>query len=127
MTMADIEHDDDRLLEQAFAAARRDAARMPEGLADRMVADALAAQSALLSRSAPPRPRGVLRQFADTIGGWYGLGGMAAASVAGLWLGFAPPLGLPDPAGLVIGSEDETSIFLSVDELTSALSDGSET
>jgi len=36
---------------------------------------------------------GLWAMLLDAIGGWPAVGGLAAAGVAGVWLGFAPPVG----------------------------------
>ena len=47
------------------------------------------------------------------LGGWAGLGGLAAASAAGVWIGLAPPEFLPDPAGMVFQQEEDLELFQS--------------
>ena len=78
--------DRDKDLDMLFAEARQAPPKMPDGLADRMMSDALAVM---------PRTRregaGWLAQLGEILGGWYGYGGLAAACAAGVWLGFAPP------------------------------------
>jgi hypothetical protein len=90
--------DDDLTL--AFAAARCDAARpAPEALLARIEADA----AAFLPR---PRPEpSVWRRFADALGGWPALGGLATAGVAGFWLGYAPPEAAADLGAALSGGE----------------------
>lgn len=92
-------HDLDRLLADARA---RPAAPAPE-LTARVLADAALVQAELRRRPATPaaRPAGPWRQLAEALGGWPGLGGLAMAGAAGVWLGFAPPGGLPDPVTFV--------------------------
>jgi len=110
MTMADksmTEHDLDALL----AAAAKDAAQAPSGdLMARVLADAEAMQPQAASLAPAPR-RGVLAGIVSALGGWPSLGGLAAATVAGVWIGFsATPVILPDGlAGLV---DDETTQYL---------------
>ena len=51
------------------------------------------------------RPASVWHQLREALGGWSGFGGLVAASLAGLWIGFAPPAMLPDPAAFLMGSD----------------------
>lgn len=73
---------------------------MPERLSRRVLSDGLAVQAGLR----PPRRAG-WRDWVDLLGGWPALGGMATACAVGLWIGLAPPTGLPDPVELVQTSE----------------------
>lgn len=98
--------EDDRELEALFKAARDDMPEMPAGLEARLLADAQAALP--VRRDAEP---GWRRWFDDLLMGWYGLGGLAAASAAGIWLGFAPPAALPDAGAYLFGGND-TSVDL---------------
>ncbi|MBC7154195.1 MAG: dihydroorotate dehydrogenase [Rhodobacteraceae bacterium] len=79
-----------------FLAAGR--AARPDPSADlmaRIVADALAEMPAPrpLSRPAPAAPprRGVRARIAALTGGWGNLGGLVAATLVGVWIGFAAP------------------------------------
>lgn len=91
-------------LEDLFAVARRDAPPMPEKLQAAILQDAAAVQMQRIQQETavvPGRAPGIVRlwrQFSNAIGGWPALGGLAAAGVAGLWIGLAPPAFLPDPA-----------------------------
>lgn len=101
--------EDDFDLEGYFAEARGNRDALPEALAARMRADALAAQEIL---SAPNRHRpGFWAQFAGALGGWRGIGGLATACAAGIWIGYAPPGIVPDPVNLVLNQIDETDPF----------------
>lgn len=37
----------------------------------------------------------------DVLGGWLGASGLASACLVGLWVGIAPPDGLPDPVAIL--------------------------
>ncbi|MFK7835387.1 MAG: hypothetical protein AB8B60_04140 [Sulfitobacter sp.] len=91
---------DDDTLEGMFEAARAAPPQVPEALMARVLADAQATQ---------PRPK-VSRWGARLagLGGVPGLGGLALATCVGFWLGVAPPQGLPDLAGAMLGVETET-------------------
>ncbi|KPP93637.1 MAG: hypothetical protein HLUCCA08_05530 [Rhodobacteraceae bacterium HLUCCA08] len=88
MTMT--ETPDDKMLERLFAAARADAPVASDAFLAQVMADAAA-----MVPPAPvpaPRRRGPLAGFVSALaGGWAGLGGLAAATVAGLWIGMAAP------------------------------------
>lgn len=99
--MAKTDHDSltDAGLEAFFDAAR-DAAPVPsEALMARIMADA---EVEIIGRATPPAPaprRGAFAAFAAALGGWPALAGLATATVAGVWLGFADPDGLNTLAG----------------------------
>lgn len=90
---------DEALLEDFFAAARAEAPEPPATLLTRVMADA---DAALATRVLPPPPAapvrhgtgGWLARLSDMLGGWGGLGGLATASAAGLWLGLSGVGGL---------------------------------
>ncbi len=105
MAMADLDRDDE-LLEGFFRAAR-EARPAPSGaLMARILADAEAG----MPRPPGPHPLarpaggggdgGVLSWLGAAFGGWRGIGGLATATVAGLWLGYA---GLADTSLLTGG------------------------
>lgn len=89
---------DDAALEAFFDAARAAPPAMPAALADRIAADALAAQSDV--RGLP-----VWRRWLDHLGGAPGLGGLVTATCVGVWIGVAPPAALPDLGALVLGND----------------------
>lgn len=88
-------------LELYFDAARREVKDLPDGLADRIVADAIEVQDGWQTPKPIARP-GVLRQLYDMLGGWPALSGLATACAAGVWIGFSPPSILPDPAQYIM-------------------------
>ena len=97
MKMTEQDHD----LDQLFALARDKRPALPEGLAVRIETDAEAVR---LSRLRSPTGSIWKRAF-DGIGGWAGFGGLVAASAAGVWIGFAAPAFLPDPATYLVSQE----------------------
>lgn len=108
-----------RDLDSLFQAAKRDAAKMPAGLSDRILADAARVQAQ--SRASRPRVRqSWFAQLREALGGWYGMGGLAAACATGLWMGIAPPDIMPDPVQMVFGTQAELDL-LSADDLSSVL------
>ncbi|MGR3760203.1 hypothetical protein ACUXV3_08720 [Roseobacteraceae bacterium NS-SX3] len=95
-------------LEDLFADVRAQPAELPPGLARAILADAEALQPGTAAPEPARRPLR-WRQFLRAVGGWPGMGGLAAASAAGLWVGLYPPAFLPDPvelAGFAAGSAE---------------------
>lgn len=88
-------------LDDTFAAIRAEEVPVSEALMDRIMldADTVLAEAAPIAVARPSRSfAGVLR---DVIGGWPSFSGLAAATVAGLWIGISPPEVLSDlTAGL---------------------------
>ncbi len=107
-------------LEALFAAARAPA--LPPDLSARILADAAAEQP----RLPPCEPRRLrphrLRQVFGLLGGWPGLGGLVAASAAGVWIGVAPPGFLPDPM-LMVSQAEQSMNLLDVHDMASILSE----
>ena len=93
--------DDDELLEGFFEAGRKAAPEPSSALMARIAADAADAQAG----SAAPvrgRPRAGLAGLFAALGGWPGFAGLATATLAGIWIGVAQPMGV-DPLALVAG------------------------
>ena len=93
-TLSDAELDD------IFAAGRATALDPSDALLARVLADA---EGEIESRAAPA-PRRRARRSAWTrivsgLGGWPAVAGMATATIAGAWLGFASPDQLNELAG----------------------------
>lgn len=95
--------DFDAELDDLFQTARRQTQALPDGLAQRILADAHAQQST--------PAQGIWPRMRDALGGWPGLGGLVAAGMAGVWLGFAPPDVMPDPIQLVGLSDTGLDLF----------------
>ncbi|SHJ71627.1 hypothetical protein SAMN05444000_11225 [Shimia gijangensis] len=98
------------MLDALFEAARTDdrAAARPDLLA-RVLADAEALQPTLdpLKRRDKPR-KSVFAQLFGALGGWPSVTGLAAATVAGVWVGFvATPELLPNGVASLIGADTE--------------------
>ncbi|KIC13837.1 hypothetical protein [Leisingera sp. ANG-Vp] len=96
-------------LEDLFAAARAERPAVPDRLTAAILEDA-ARERLRAEPVAPRRParRPLWRQLAEAVGGWPAMGGLAAASAAGLWIGLAPPSFVPDPVALA-GYEDSST------------------
>ncbi|UWQ82491.1 hypothetical protein [Leisingera caerulea] len=98
-------------LEDLFAAARSQRPGMPAPLNAAILADAAREQAGF--RAARPERavrQPLWRQLIEAIGGWPAMGGLAAASAAGLWIGIAPPSFVPDPVALA-GYENTSTAF----------------
>lgn len=95
-------------LDLFFDAARRRPRDPSPDLMQRVLDDALAAQTggaaAVPVRVAAP---GRWRQFLSAIGGWPAVAGLATAGVAGIWIGVNPPAAVSDTAAtyLSVGSD----------------------
>ncbi|MEH6646320.1 hypothetical protein [Sulfitobacter sp.] len=85
-------------LEAVFEAARAAPPQMPTALLARIEADTQAQQ----------RPAPIWRRLLDAIGGPAGLGGLVTATVAGFWLGVAPPADTLDLLVLIGATEQAT-------------------
>ena len=103
MAMTDRHHDEAADLERFFRAARAAVPEPSEAFLTRLTEAALAAQP---DPAAPlrPRRRGFVSALAAALGGWAALGGfaggMATATVAGLWIGLAGAPTLVQAVGL---------------------------
>ena len=102
---SDTDRDADDALAPFLAAARAADARAPDALMARVLADAARVQP----RSPLPAARRPARQgwralLMAVAGGRGALAGMAAAGLAGVWIGFAQPMDIG--AGLGLGAAD---------------------
>jgi hypothetical protein len=112
MTMT--ERDDD--LDDLFAAARADTLVPSDALMARIAADAASVAAARRRPAVRAQRGGLLSGLFAALGGWPALGGLAAATVAGFWIGVAPPVGLQSLTSTVFGDVDVTvSLFASDD------------
>ncbi len=109
MRMMD-ENVNDTELEALFQQARATAPQMPDGLLARVLSDAETMQ--------PTPPRQGWQAVFSALGGLPGMGGLITASCLGFWLGVAPPTGLPDLAGTVLGIENTLEADINVSTLT---------
>lgn len=102
-------NDSDNRLEALFRAARADRSAPPgEDWLARVTGDALA-EAAVARRVAPWTPGAQLRAL---LGGWRGLGGLAAAGVAGLVIGLSAPDMVTRPVdGALWGGVIEDALF----------------
>ena len=89
------------VLETALAKSAGETFTLSAGFMMRVLADADALQ---------PRPEPIqiahltlLQRLNAVFGGWQGLGGLAVAACAGLWIGLRPPVTFPDAGALLLG------------------------
>jgi len=102
--------DDDKMLDTTFAQMRAQDVTPSEGLMDRIMMDA----DSVLATGTVAQPRAkqsVGALILDVIGGWPSFGGLAAATVAGVWIGVAPPDALADVSAGFLGSTVEVPLF----------------
>ena len=86
MTMTDPD-------ETRLDALLADVARQKPEVSDALMAAVLRDAARMQPAPAPVRP-GLWASLLDLIGGWPAMGGLAAAGLAGVWLGVAPPVAL---------------------------------
>lgn len=90
-------------------AVRKDRFDAEPALLARVLADAEAAQaefSTLEDADAKVTRRGGLAAFLTALGGWPAAAGLSAATVAGVWIGVAPPTGLALTAQDLLAGDD---------------------
>ena len=100
------------MLDDLFAEIRQVAPQPSEALMARIAADA-----ATHMPRPEPAPQGIWATLWDGLGGWIGAGGLAAATVAGLWIGIAPPDGLADTASGLWGTTTSVALMPEADFL----------
>jgi hypothetical protein len=107
MTMNDKKHLSDAEMDRLFEVAANDLAEPSADLLARVMddADMIANERETVapsqSNSAPHRK---LAAFLRGIGGWPAVAGMAAATVAGVWIGYAPPDAIYDISDTYLAS-----------------------
>jgi hypothetical protein len=108
--MAMAETNGDEILTDLFAAGQRHAPVPSDGFMERVLSDAdqVQARPAVLPRRVSDP---VWARLAARLGGWQGLGGLATATIAGLWIGYA---GLADPSTLsggLLGTDEAVELL----------------
>ena len=107
MTMTDPH---DEMLDDLFATARKGEVEPSDDLTARVLADADAQQQLAPQVSASTQP-GLWAQLMDAIGGWPAVGGLVTATIAGIWIGVAPPAAVEELTATLIGDEVGVSLF----------------
>lgn len=100
------------MIDALLAEARGQAPAPDDALMARVLADATAVQDARHTRPAPVPP-GLWARAMEAIGGWPALGSLTAATVAGLWVGIAPPAAVSDVTAALTGEGMQVSLFAS--------------
>ncbi len=108
MTMSD--DTDNKMLETTFAEARARVVVPSDGLLDRIMMDADTVLGGDGGFVAHKRPR-VWASMMEAIGGWTSMGGLAAATVAGVWIGVSPPDAMSSFSAGLWGSTIEVPLF----------------
>lgn len=109
-------------LDALFTAATSATPAPSDALMARVLADAQGLQpDAPGFAVATPAPK---VSFWDIFGGWPAFSGVAAAGVAGLWLGVASPAGIEDLASDVFGTTEAVSFVPEFDDFLGDVIDG---
>ena len=110
--MAKTETDllDDAQLEAFFEAGREDVPELSDSFMAALLQDADLAQPQPAALAPPRVKRSLWQDIIAQIGGWPALAGMATATVAGVWIGFAAPDQLETLSGGVLLVGDYASV-----------------
>jgi hypothetical protein len=94
----------DEFLDDLFARAHKTEATPQDDLVARVLADADAVQAGFRVSPATAAPAGLWVRMLDVLGGWPAVSGLAAATVAGVWIGVAPPASVEDMTAELLGT-----------------------
>ncbi|ARU01491.1 hypothetical protein [Yoonia vestfoldensis] len=100
----------DDMLDDLFAQARQLAPVPDAALTARVLADAARPVPVAVARP----PQSFWAQLGAMLGGWPALGGLATATIAGIWIGIASPSVVADYAAALLG--EPVSLGLSPEE-----------
>ena len=103
-------------LDALFADIRSEAQTPADGFMARIMADAASAMPKPEAPVAVAPSGGWGVGLWAALGGWTGTGGLAAAAVAGLWIGIAPPDIMSGVSTLIWGETQSVSLF-AVDDI----------
>lgn len=101
---------DDKMLDAAFTLARTPDVPPSDALMNRIMLDADSVLADTVPAAARPK-QSIGAMLLDVIGGWPTFSGLAAATVAGLWIGVAPPDTLSDLSAGIWGGTIEVPLF----------------
>jgi hypothetical protein len=104
-------------IDAMFASARSLDPVPGDDLMARILADARRMQPAPQPVVVASRRRSFWQELVAAIGGWPALGGMAAATMAGLWIGFSSPAGLSGFTTLFLGETLAVPVYADDDFL----------
>ncbi len=100
----------DEILEDLFAQAREQDPHPSDALLARVLADADDVQAGM-QPALIATPNGLWGRILDALGGWPAVSGLAAATVAGVWIGVAPPSSVQDLTASLVGDEISIDLF----------------
>ena len=110
MKMTDKSHDD-KALEALFESTRAETPKLAPDFLARLVADADAAISA--QDTAPPATAAPVNLWSRIVAALVPVSGLAAATLAGVWIGFqVPSSGFTDSLAFSDGTDFDVSTFL---------------
>lgn len=115
---------DDEIFDALMAEARASDVNVSDDFMARVLSDAEVLQSNPGVADLEIAPASMWSQFMSVIGGWPALGGVAAAGVAGLWLGLAPTATLDGFAADIVGGTTSVSFIQDFDFMTEDGFDG---
>lgn len=110
-------------LDALFDPARAENPTPSDDLMARVLADAVAMQPKT-EAIAHPKPQSAWAGFWDMFGGWPALSGVAAAGVAGLWLGVTPPASVEQLTDDMFGTGTTVSLLSDYDNIFGDSFDG---
>jgi len=116
----------DQELDDVFAQEAANEQTLSPALMQRILEDAdqvLAAQKAPEISARPAGQFTLWHSFISAIGGWPGIGGLATATVVGIWIGFSPPAAIDELAETYLADKNSAYDFgdfmPSIDDLLS--------
>jgi len=93
-------------------------ARTPDAASDDLMARVLAdADATMLREPSLPTHRSWWQDMLQIVGGWPAMGSVAAAGVAGLWVGLAPPATIETWVAELLGTTTQITLLPDLDGL----------
>ena len=111
MTMTDPT---EKMVDDLLGRASAQDANPSGDLVARVLGDAAAVQD--MANTTPTARNGMWAGLMEVLGGWPAVSSLAAATVAGIWIGVAPPAPFADVSAALLGDEVSVS-FVSEDAL----------
>lgn len=105
-------------LDAVFATVRGVEPDLGDDFMARLFAD-IDAQVPVAAPIVPSKPAriGLIASLFAALGGWAGLGGLTAATAAGLWIGISPPTALDSVSSVIWGDSLTLSVVAADDVL----------
>jgi len=101
----------DKILDDLFAQGRATSAQPSDDLVARVLADADAVQAGAGPAQAVQPKQNLWMRMTDALGGWPAVSGLAAATLAGVWIGVAPPAAVQDITATFVGDAVSVNLF----------------